>query len=151
MLMKRTLRRKGGNKTLKALNKLMGIKPKVTHGSVDTGSDADKVGTWHGDPRVKPPVRKPAPPKFTAPPPPSDPAPASAPLSAPASNPSTPPRSESPPLTAAQKLAARKTNVDDIVKGTCQSTDPKIRHFGTQRDVRSGRRLRKRKTHRRRR
>lgn len=141
--MKRTLRKRGAGKTLKALNKLLGIKPKITnHGSVNTGSVADNVGTWHGDPRVKPPVRKPPPPKFTAPsPPPSNPASAS----------STPPRSESPPLTAAQKLAARKTNVDDIVKGTNQSTDPKIRYFGTQRDVRSGRRLRKRKTHRRRR
>jgi hypothetical protein len=61
------------------------------------------------------------------------------------------PVSEEPKLTAVQKLAARKTDVSHIVKPGTQTSEPKIRHFGTQRDVRSGRRLRKRKTRRRRR
>ena len=58
--------------------------------------------------------------------------------------------SEEPKLTAVQRLAARKTDVSHIVKPGTQTSEPKIRHFGVHRHTTGGR-LRKRKTHRRRR
>jgi hypothetical protein len=120
---------------------------KRTYGSRKTGSIADDVGTWKGDPYVAPPTRKP--PSFTVPPPPESPAPSN-----PGSTSPTPPRAESP--TALEKLRGRKSVVPaGILSATASQNVP---YFSTNSSYpltrgkgRKHRGTRRRKTHRRRR
>ena len=118
---------------------------KKTYGSRNTGSAADVVGTWKGDPTVAPPVRRAPPPAFTVPPPPESPPPSN-----PASVSSTP-RSTSP--TPLEKLRNRQSNVSHIINNPAPSNERGW--IGTHKVIpKSGRRkrgTRRRKTHRRRR